>query len=277
MSPEAAKTDLLYVSNLGKDQVNVYSYPAGSPMGRLTGFAVPHGMCTDKFGHLFVIDSVRSKIYEFAHGAMAPFRSFKDDGYFPQSCAVNPVNGDLAVTNFGPRGPGPGSVALYKRSRGPRTVLIAKRGLFHYYYDTYDGKGDLFVDGLNFKDNEFELYEVAAGTSTFVAIKPNAPIRLSGGVFWDGKYLVVGDQYPYNGPNSLTEFRIVGTAAKLVTLVNLPDSCNVLQFWVDRGKLIAPNDCGKSVMFWTFPDGGYAWKRIPVSQPVAVVISAAPH
>lgn len=81
MAADAARSDLMYVTNLGTNQVNVYSYPQGIPKGTITT-AGPHGMCTDKAGDVFVADNIRGKIVEFAHGGTSPIRTLDDSGYF---------------------------------------------------------------------------------------------------------------------------------------------------------------------------------------------------
>src|SRR5580692_2300582 len=67
MSPAAAGP-LLYVSDIGAEDVDVFSYPGGKQVGTLTGFSEPAGLCTDRKGDVFVVDSGNDRILEYAHG-----------------------------------------------------------------------------------------------------------------------------------------------------------------------------------------------------------------
>lgn len=282
MSADAASSDLMYVTNLTAAQVNVYSYPKVAPMGTLTGMGVPHGMCTDKAGDVFVIagGDAGTSIVEFAHGGTTPLRTLADPGYFAQSCAVDPMTGTLAVTNssrnFSQMPPGPGSVALYAHGKGRPTIVTDKSDLYTYSYDAYDNKGNLYVDGMNFKNQIFEFAVIRAGTKKFINITLNSTLNIPGGVLWDGQYLAVGNQNIY-GPDEVYRFSIHGRIGVTEGYVPLTGSCDTIQFALMNGTLIAPNDCNKSVKFWKYPGGGPAMRSIPVNQPIAVVISTAAH
>jgi hypothetical protein len=79
MSPDAAKTkDLLYVSNLDSNTVNVYSYPNDKPMGTLTAdFSGPDGICVDNKNDIWVVNnsptgSIPYSVVEYKHGGKTP-------------------------------------------------------------------------------------------------------------------------------------------------------------------------------------------------------------
>ncbi len=54
MAADAQRRDLLYVSDLYNDHVNVYSYPQGKLEGVLTGFQAVHYECVDSAGNVFI-------------------------------------------------------------------------------------------------------------------------------------------------------------------------------------------------------------------------------
>jgi hypothetical protein len=56
MMREAASENLLYVSDIGTNEVDVYPYPSGSLVGKLTGFGSVAGLCVNKGGDVFVVD-----------------------------------------------------------------------------------------------------------------------------------------------------------------------------------------------------------------------------
>src|SRR5271168_2717019 len=55
MLPEAKKSDLLYISDLIAQVVDIYTYGKGYKLvGQLTGFFNPEGLCVDKKGDVYV-------------------------------------------------------------------------------------------------------------------------------------------------------------------------------------------------------------------------------
>jgi hypothetical protein len=273
ISSDAKSKPLLYVSDLNSGDVSIFSYPRGKPEGTLTGFAAPHGLCVDKSGDVFVTSLGSGQIFEFAHGGTKPIAVLNDKNYSPNGCSVDPVTGDLAVANITPaRSGGGGSVSIFKQARGkPKIYTISS--LFFYYFCGYDANGNLFVDGTNYHI-VFGLAELPAGGTTLIPIGINQSIRYPGGVQWDGTHLAIGDQYYLSGPSVVYEFSISGTEASRVGTTQLSDSCDVLQFWVDGKRLIAPDDCSPYVKYFAYPAGGDSTKSISdASQPVGVVVS----
>ncbi len=65
MAAGAKKRDLLYVSDVGTYDVDVYSYPRGTQVGVLRGFNFPGGECVDKQGDVFVTNTFGQDIYEY--------------------------------------------------------------------------------------------------------------------------------------------------------------------------------------------------------------------
>jgi hypothetical protein len=56
MARGAASQNLLYVSDIGTNSVDIYPYPSGKLVGKLTGFGSVAGLCADKSGDVFVVD-----------------------------------------------------------------------------------------------------------------------------------------------------------------------------------------------------------------------------
>src|ERR1700735_3182827 len=79
MAAEAKSQDLLYVSNSLFNEVWVFSYPGGHPVGDLTGFALPAGICVNQHtGDIFVSDVLANRIQAYAHGGTNPIRTLPD-------------------------------------------------------------------------------------------------------------------------------------------------------------------------------------------------------
>ena len=122
MAADARKNDLLYVSNSTTNHVYVYTYPQGKPVGTLTGFDQPAGLCVDNAGDVFVTNLFASTVVEYAHGGATPIATLQDPGYAPHGCSIDPITGNLAVTNYcslqGSRYSGEGGIAIYQDARG---------------------------------------------------------------------------------------------------------------------------------------------------------------
>jgi DNA-binding beta-propeller fold protein YncE len=278
MSPDAKKSDLLYVSNLTTGDVDVFSYPRAKQKGELTGFDAPHGECVDAKGNVFITSEGSSQIFEYAHAGTKPIATLSDPGYTPSDCSIDPVTGDLAVANLLPLGSGSGSVAIYRHAKGKPKLYIASSGLYMYYSCGFDDAGNLFVDGSNVSGNQFEIAELLKGATALVAVTLNQQIALPGGVHWDGKYLAVGDQVCIECASTIYEFSMSGSTGTKVGETNLTDSCDVIRFWLQDNRVIAPNDCTPNVMYFKYPAGGNSTKTISgVSQGVGATVSQAPR
>jgi hypothetical protein len=271
MAPDAKSHDLLYVTDLNKSDVNVYSYPRGALKGVLTGFNAPHSECVDQAGNVFIANGGAKQVLEFAHGGTTPIHTFNVPG-FTHDCAVDPTTGNLAVLHDPPTS-GPGGISIFKHAQGQPKEYTTPN-VFRVYFIGYDDQGNVFVDGTDMHV-AFEFAELPAGSKTAKAIILNQSIVLPGAIQWDGKHLAVGDQVSISGPSKIYEFSISGSAGTLAGTTPLANSCDVLQFWIQNARVIAANDCSQSVMYFGYPSGGTSTKTITdsLSEPVGVTVS----
>lgn len=271
----AGTGNLLYVSDLNKNDVYVFSYPGGTLKQTLTGFQAVHYECVDASGDVFIADEGGSKVLEYARGGTRPIHTFKTPGNTPNGCAIDPTTGNLAII-YNPLGSGAGAIAVYLHATGkPKTYSTPN--IFFYYFVGYDDAGNLFVDGTDMHVT-FGLAELPAGGKTTQAIALDHSVSLPGAIQWDGQYLAVGDQVCINCASQIDRFAISGTTGSLKGTVALTDSCDVLQFWIYNKKVVAANDCGSTVKYFDYPAGGVSLKTIasPLSQPVGVMVDPAP-
>ena len=126
-APAPAGGALLYVTDTVTSDVYVFSYPKGKLKQTLTGFTDPAGECADAQGNVFISNTGGSNIVEYAHGGTTPIATLKDPGFFPIGCSVNPLTGDLAVTNFPPAAPGKGTSLSIATRRDGRAVTTPTR------------------------------------------------------------------------------------------------------------------------------------------------------
>ena len=151
VSPDAkAAKRLLFESDVGYDSVEMFALPDLNLKGVLTGFGYPQGLCSDAGGNVWVADTGGIAMDEFSHTGKL-LQHFTVRLGYPVACAVNPVNGDLAVSNI--QGTSDvGMVLIYPHASGSPVVLSCAP-LYYYGFVGYDPNGNLFVDGRDTSNN----------------------------------------------------------------------------------------------------------------------------
>lgn len=275
MASDAGVKDLVYVTDVGTEDVYVYSYPEGKYVGTLTGFNSPVRDCSDASGNVYITNTDSQEILEYGHAHTKPKTTYRDHGYLPVDCSVDPTTGTLAVANYGPYSKSnTGSIAIYADGKAQRK-FYRDPSVQAYLFCTYDGSGNLFVDGLDAKYN-FVVIELPKGATAFEPISLNESFAGWGGVKWDGTYLAISD-----GASAIYDYAVKGTKAKKVHTVQLKQAVNVLQFWIDGSTVIAPdgpNGANHDAGFWNYPKGGAPTKTIGTGlfvNPSSATVSVA--
>jgi hypothetical protein len=271
----AKSNELLYVSDIGAEDVDVFSYPGGEHVGTLTGFDEPNGLCADSNGNIFITDTYHSRVVKYAHGGTKPIEILQDSQNHPIGCAIDNTTGNLAVTNYNYLATG--TVAIYKKARGTATLYNA---LWITYFCTYDNAGNLYIDGFN-TDGTVVLGELKKGSATLTTITLSVEAGWAGGLEWDGKHVAFGDQLankyvhsePY--PNAIYQLSIKNGVAKVVKTAPLANAGDVVQFWLQGKTVIGPDAQNEDVGFWKYPLGGSPTKTIGgFYEPVGAAVSA---
>jgi hypothetical protein len=255
MAPEAKTRDLLYISDVGTNDVYVYSYSQGKLVGTLKGFSRPSGLCVDAAGDVFVTELNAFKVREYAHGGTRPLATLSDPGEDPGDCSIDPTTGNLAVSNVSTPSSDPGDVVIYKNARGIATIYRDPE-ISYDEFCGYDNQGNLYVDGM--KSGAFQFAELPSGKTTFTNITLNESFSYGGAAQWDGKYMAVGD---YES-KVIYQFSISGEYGTAVGSTHLQDSSFAIGFWIQGSTVVGPNDDSANVMFWKYPAGGSHTKTI---------------
>jgi hypothetical protein len=245
---------LLYVSDTNGGAVRMYSFPQLTPEGSVH-VGDPEGLCVDdRTRNVWVVNTVYSKVVEFAHGGTTPIATLLDGQQYPDACAVNPVTGDLAVANFDDGGSDPGSVSIYKKSRGSAR-LFTDRNIYFVSFLTYDAKGNLFVDGSNRTLSRFRLAELPRGAKKFEDLSlTGARIKGPAGVVFHHGVLAIGDQRR-SAIFQTSNGRVVGRTS-------LAKACHINQFLVVGKQAMVANTCGSiqdptgDLLIYDYPRGG---------------------
>jgi hypothetical protein len=278
MLPEAEDEDLMYTTD-DSQEVYVYSYPAGKPVGILSGFQTAEGLCTDEHGHVFVADFNAQDIIEYAHGRTKPIASLSDSGNYPNGCAVDPATGDLAVGG----GLRDGNVAIYANASGS-PVVYTDGSDSSLFWCTYDSQSNLFIDPWD----QFyggSIVELPAGSSKLVHIYIDSKMNPGGGLQWDGQHVVVENPAEKTkGPSTLYQLDISGSNATIVNTITLaggrtkhknknPRIGN--EFWLIGNKVVDYTRWEAGI--WAYPAGGYARKLFQANGGMGLVISLTPR
>lgn len=273
MAPDAKKNTLLYVSDLGTNQVDILSYPKGTPEGTLSGFGAVHGGCVDRAGNVFITDGHNSQILEYAHGGTSPIATLDDGTFGPTGCSVDRKSGTLAVANISAvYGSSPGNIAIYKNASGGATYY-SDSNIYLYYDCAYDNKGNLYVTGSD-ENGNFRLAELPHRGKTLAIIRLDQQIYVPGGVQWDGKYVDVEDQGAGYHGSTIYEISVSGSTGTKVGTTALSGSADVLQFALYHHKIIGGNiGSAPNVMFWKYPSGTALRTLTGFTEPDGVAVS----
>jgi hypothetical protein len=249
-----AARDLLYVADYS--QVDVFGYPSGERVQTLTGYYSVTGVCSDRYGNVWVINKIpggASTLLEYAHAGTQPIATLNFAGHGAAACAVDSTSGNLAVGTMSAK------VAIWKKASGSPAVY-STRGLVHEVRTmTYDGSGNLYLRGY--------VGKKAAWLPKGGSAVRDFEVRQAGAYAWDGTHLVItGRASDYT--QTLTLYRLHGGNGKAVGHVGL-DECNVF-YARDYGPALsiagsaAAITCGvdetASVHYYDYPAGGKALK-----------------
>lgn len=250
-SPLTTSGDLLYLGVY--HAVNVYSYPSGGLVQTLGGI-VPAGICIDAQQNVWIVDSSKAEILEYAHGGTIPIAMLHDKGRSPFACSINPKTGDLAVSNTknGSR-TGPGSVSIYKRASGNPSVY-ADREMADALFLSYDAAGNLFIDGYGRRAHSqtFLYAELPSGGRHIVNLRLNGIIPDPGDMHASGQGIAL--EGGRGNVGAVLIFKIVGS--KIVGLTKCEDAYpgGPQTFYVVGKNVLV--DIVPIIYYYKYPAGG---------------------
>jgi hypothetical protein len=261
MAPEAKQGDLAYVGG-SYGGVSAFTYPGFKYVYSIAGVSA-QGLCAAKTGDWWAVESGADEVSEYAHGGTTPLKTLSVPGGEAEGCAVEPTTGTLAVTILGS-----GDVVVFTGGYGRGTTIAD--GLDSSYFDGYDDKGDLFVDGITSSDT-YGVVELPKGGSTFESIALSRSLEFPGGIQWYDKYLAVGDQEAH----VIYHFAIHGTNAKEIGATELGGSSDVVQFYIQKPYVVGADFPNEDVDLWDYPAGGSPVKVFtgPFDGPSGLIVS----
>jgi hypothetical protein len=290
ISPDAKRAPrLLLASDAGTDDVDIFSLPDFVSKGQVTGFSEPQGMCNDRSGDVWVANTGTEQLILLSRAGKV-VKTLDDPTGYPVGCAVDPINGNLAVSNIF-NFSGAGEIEVYEGAAGTPTPETVE-GFYYYYFLGYDPGGDLFLDGRSSSGDD-TLGEIPNGdTSGYPISVTGGTMFFPGFVQWytPGDYLAVGDQLCNDTESACIYWvSISGSTGKIIgstTLLNYEGGqiCDLVQ-----GVLNPPREmnviggdyeyCGNAQSTedrWPYPAGGKPidWATGTLDEPVGGAVSA---
>jgi hypothetical protein len=256
-----------YVSDFYNSELVEFDYPKGdSSIGEISGVADAQGECGNAlYGaakrDFWVVASGVDEIEEFAAGGTGPIKTLSESAGEPAGCAMDPSTGNLAVSLLGT-----GDVVIFTDHAGTGTVVAD--GMDSTYYDGYDNKGDLFVDGITESDT-YGVVEMASGSSSFSPVTLSNAIEFPGGIQWDGKYVTLNDQEGH----AIYGYTCSGMRCTLKRTVSLSGSSDCAGTWIGNGDVFCADGGNEAVEVFKYPAGGSPIATLtgPTDLPIGII------
>jgi hypothetical protein len=278
---------LLYVIDAGSanpgSKVYIVTYPQGTLAGsfRLSdqlGIAA----CSDSSGNVFIIAEYSGNqdyIYEYAHGGTAPIATLSVPQNFSYAfgCARDAVTGNLAIINDSWGSPA-GNVEIFPDAQGnPTTYAVSNWSTYEGL--TYDGSGNLFVDGGG-GSSPYRLAEFPSGATGFQGVSIDGSLDAPTIMQSVGQGLSIETVRSAKPKRyELSQVTISGSSGT-VTKTIAPRNWKGGDFIIFRGRLIADGKPYVCVGLWAYPRGGKDLENIcqfgTYQGVVALAISPAP-
>jgi hypothetical protein len=279
MNAAAAKGALLYVSDSLLGDVFAFTWPKLRLIGNLSGLHFPQGECVDASGNIWIANTKRSEMVEFAHGGFKPIKTLPDRGQYPSSCSIS-ASGDLAVTNILSKqkgGYGSGSLSIYRAATG-RPKIFADSSIVKVFFDGYDARGNVFIDGQD-GSGAFAIAEFN-GKSFVPLTVSGATINSPGAVQVTGAYVNVEDQLGSEGNSVMYQTKLHGTTLTVEATAQLQGGMDCVGSYIEgtakRERLICPNGGSlPSINLYRYPAGGSPLRALYryVYDPSGAVVS----
>jgi hypothetical protein len=244
------------------------SYQTGKVVGALN---VPgYGLCSDKKGDVFVLDDISYVIVEYAHGGTSPLQML-DNGDYALGCSVDPVSGNLAVTDATS---GTGGVLIYPNAQeAPQGY--SDSDVYVFGLCGYDARGNLFFGGIGETQPNL-LAELPKGGSIITNFTLGDRLDALGGVQWDGKYITLTDPPKHE----IYRLSLGKSSGKVVGVTHLRawqvpsgegQKPPYLQTWVRDNVFLGQTSPVGVVGVWSYPAGGNPRKAITFGSGVVSI------
>jgi hypothetical protein len=248
---------------------------AGTQVGQLTGFDGAAGMASDVKGDLYVADTNNSRVQVYAAGFASPPVTLAVPGQNPYDVDSFANGSYVAVANV------TGSVSVFKGTRLLRTITSANLGAA--YFCAFDGKGNLYLDGVgtNSGGNILigEIPNATSGGSAFQQLTTTNAIDFAAGIqVTNAGQIAIEDVnnraiYTYNPPTGGS----LGTPTQITPLGG-SDGPLTFAFTKNMSKLYTADNYASGVFEYAYPTGGTAVSTFSFSgNPIGTAVIPTQH
>ncbi|HEY2475655.1 MAG TPA: hypothetical protein VGI19_12775 [Candidatus Cybelea sp.] len=265
-APDLAKTPrLLFLSDNASGNINIYSMPDLKLKAQFNPIGSDlQGECPDTNGAIYVTNAGSGWIGEVNRAGELWIPTY---GQVPApfSCAVNPINREVAVTSNGSSG---GNIRIFRPTDSGYRSSFSVPHMQTYFFDGYDRRGNLWVDG--YTKNSTSIVATCSGSRC-------RTIPISGGTIYQPGFVqyAVGQKTWYvadrkcGGRRRFCIYPVSagGVLGKKITLTDAHGKpvCDMFQGAItDAGSRVIVGgvdnglvkNCGvTSVARWNFPAG----------------------
>jgi hypothetical protein len=251
----------LYVSDYYADTVTIFS-TAGKETAQITGFSYPEGLAGDESGNIYVNNTGVSAIKIYTAGLKTLVATLSDPSYYPSGISVS-KNGIVGVANIAGTSGGPGSVVFYAKGATTPCTTVTNATWHGEYFAAFDGKGNLYVDGLDANGNTLIGVVTGGCKATKITTLGGAKIAYPGGLQISSKGdILIDDQqatpstvYTYAPP-------LKNVFAKPVATTPLTGTSDAVAISLDSTSknLYEANATAADAQVFSYPAGGKALK-----------------
>jgi hypothetical protein len=255
---ENAREPLLYVSNASSGLITFLRFPENGHRHVLRAVPQPEGLCSDETGHVFVTSQTgnEGEIVEFPHASSKRVATLRDPRAKPVGCAVDALTGNLAVVEASRSGKS-GKVAIYAGAKGKPTTF-SDPNIYSYFACTYDGDGNLYVQGTNGSGAVvFAMLPKAGKALSTFSINVTMPVV--GGIAWDGTYLVAGGNFSASNHFDIYQVAVSGSTGTVANTIQLDGGSitGPLALYLGANSKIMSPCYGTDVCIWSYPAGNH--------------------
>jgi hypothetical protein len=163
----------------------IYAY---STKGKLvakiiSGLSGPEGMTGTKTGSFYVANTTSSNVLLYKNDYKTVLATLTDPYEYPVDVSYEETTGMVGVANSTSTSDGAGTVSFYARGKTRPCVTVGNSAWGRVYFDAFDSKGNLFVNGLSTSGSTL-VGEVTGGckAKTITTLKLGTPIAFPGAV-----------------------------------------------------------------------------------------------
>jgi hypothetical protein len=197
IATDAAKqAQLLFETDIGIAAVNIFALPGMRLEGQITGLSTPTGDCSDNHGNVWIAELGKSRMLKYSRAGKL-LHTIARANLEPWGCAVNPINGALAVTNYeGPQYQS-GDVLVYANPSA-HPVILRNPEQAVYLEAAWDRSGNLWVTG--YTSSEYSIISECGASKCRTVILHGGSIFSPSTIAWNDRShsWVVFDQYCHN-------------------------------------------------------------------------------